>query len=193
MRKLRNGTKVFIAGSRRLSQLGSDVKRRIDNIVDKGFTVIVGDADGADKAVQRYLNGRNYANVEVFCMKGNCRNNVGGWPTRAITAADPGHRDFAYYSTKDRAMAEEADYGLMLWDGRSRGTLTNIVHLVREGKPVVVYLAPDRSFYTLRGSDHLAEMLGSFDPAAISRIDHELHALAKSSGSTRKVEAALLF
>jgi hypothetical protein len=193
MRRVRSGTKVFIAGSRRLSQLNSDVKRRIDNIVDKGFTVIVGDANGVDKAVQRYLNGRNYTHVEVFCMKGDCRNNVGGWPTRAITAADTGRRDFAYYSTKDRAMAEEADYGLMLWDGRSRGTLTNIVHLVREGKPVVVYLAPDRSFYTLRGSDHLAEMLGSFDPTAISRIDHELQALAISSASTRKVEAALLF
>jgi hypothetical protein len=48
-------TKVFIGGSRRLSQLNKDLKGRLDNIVERGFTVIVGDANGADKAVQRYL------------------------------------------------------------------------------------------------------------------------------------------
>ncbi len=193
MKSMRSKTKVFIAGSRRLSRVSKDVKRRIDNIVEKGFTVIVGDANGVDKAVQRYLNGRRYNNVVVFCMEGGCRNNVGDWPARTITAADPGRRDFAYYSTKDRAMVEEADYGLMLWDGRSRGTLTNIVHLIRQGKPVVVYIAADRSFYTLRESDHLAEMLGRFDRAALQRIDRELQAVAIGSGASRKVDTAPLF
>jgi hypothetical protein len=193
MRRIRNGTKVFIAGSRRLSRLNNDVRRRIDNIVDKGFTVIVGDANGVDKAVQRYLSSRKYSNVVVFCMEGGCRNNVGDWPTRAIKAADPGRRDFTYYSTKDRAMAEEADYGLMLWDGRSRGTLTNIVHLVRDGKAVVVYIASDRSFYTLRRSDHLVEILARFDPAALRRIDRELQAAAMGSSSSRKADTPPLF
>ena len=96
MRRIRKGTKVFIAGSRRLSRLNNDVKRRIDNIVDKGFPVIVGDANGVDKAVQQYLSSRNYTNVVVFCMEGGCRNNVGAWPMRTIRAADPGRRDIAY-------------------------------------------------------------------------------------------------
>jgi hypothetical protein len=65
----------------------------------------------------------------------------------------------------------------MLWDGRSRGTLTNIVHLVREGKPVVVYVAPERSFYTLRQCSQLAEMVNRFDPSALARINGELEAL----------------
>ena len=193
MRSIRNRTKVFIAGSRRLSRLNNDVKRRINNIVDKGFTVIVGDANGVDKAVQQYLSSRNYTNVVVFCMEGGCRNNVGDWPMRTIRAADPGWRDFAYYATKDRAMTEEADYGLMLWDGKSRGTLTNVVHLVRKGKAVVVYIAPDRSFYTLRRSDHLAEILARFDPAALHRIDRELQAVAMGSSSSRKVDTTPMF
>src|SRR5271157_1444162 len=113
MRTLRNGTKVFVAGSRRLSRLNTDVKSRLDNIMEKGFTVVVGDANGADKAVQQYLAGRGYQQVVVFCMSGKCRNNVGHWPTREI-GATPGARGFAYFSTKDRAMGEEADYGLML-------------------------------------------------------------------------------
>lgn len=193
MTRIRNETKVFIAGSRRLSRLNKDVRRRIDNIVDKRLTVIVGDANGVDKAVQQYLSSKNYSNVVVFCMGGGCRNNVGDWPTRTIMAADPARRDFAYYSTKDRAMAEEADYGLMLWDGRSRGTLTNIIHLVRGGKPVVVYIAPGRSFYTLRGSDHLAEILTRFDPAVLRRIDRELQAVAVGRSFSRKLDNAQLF
>lgn len=189
----RNGTKVFIGGSRRLSRLNKDVKRRINNIVDKGFTVIVGDANGVDKAVQQYLSSRKYSNVIVFCMEGGCRNNVGDWPTRTIRAADPGRRDFVYYSTKDRAMTGEADYGLMLWDGRSRGTLTNIVHLIREGKAVVVYIAPDRSFYTLRRSDDLGEILARFDPTALRRIDRELQTVTMGTSSGHKGDTATLF
>jgi hypothetical protein len=193
MTRMNNGTKVFIAGSRRLSRLNKEVRRRIDNIVDKGFTVIVGDANGVDKAVQRYVSDRHYSNVVVFCMEGGCRNNVGRWPTRTIAAADPLRRDFAYYSTKDRAMVEEADYGLMLWDGRSRGTLRSIVDLVRKTKPVVVYIAPNRSFYTLRQSDDLIEMLGRVDPAALHRVDLELQTFAIGGSSNRKSHSVPLF
>jgi hypothetical protein len=193
MTEMKNETKVFIAGSRRLSRLTPNVRRRIDNIVDKGFTVIVGDANGADKSVQQYLNGRHYTHVIVFCMEGGCRNNIADWPTRTIKAADPGRRDFAYYSTKDRAMASEADFGLMLWDGQSRGTLTNIVHLVRQGKPVVVYIAPNKSFRTVRQSDQLTEMLKCFDSNAFHRIDRELQAVETSASTSRKVVTAPLF
>jgi len=127
----------------------------LDNIIGKGLTVIVGDANGADRAIQSYLASKNYDKVEVFCMAGGCRNNVGNWLTRVITVRPESRRDFAYYSTKDRAMGEEADYALMLWDGKSRGTLTNIRDLVRQEKPVVVYLAPSKTFVTLRDSGEL--------------------------------------
>ena len=90
-----------------------DVKRRIDNIIDSGFAILVGDANGADKAVQRYLADRQYQNVTVFCVTGDCRNNVGHWRTRDISApADA--RGFAFYTVKDRAMADDATHGLML-------------------------------------------------------------------------------
>lgn len=183
---MKNGKKVFIAGSRRLARLNSEVKERLGNIVDRGLMVIVGDANGADKAVQNYLHSRHYSNARVFYMEGGCRNNIGGWPTQKIAAADPSRHDFAYYSTKDREMAREADYGLMLWDGQSRGTLRNIVDLGRQGKSAVVYVAPAKSFWALRQSNDLAEMLSQVDPAALDRIDPELKSLAVTSGSTHK-------
>ena len=90
-------------------------------------------------------------------------------------------------------MSEAADYGLMLWDGRSRGTLTSVVHLVRQGKPVVVYVAPEHSFYTLRQSSQLGEMLNRFDPSALARIDGELQALQAPVSPNRKIDTAPLF
>lgn len=53
-------------------------------------------------------------------MTANCRNNVGGGPSQAI-AAPQGARGFAYYSVKDQAMVDAAEYGLMHWDGESKG------------------------------------------------------------------------
>lgn len=43
------------------------MKERLDNIVKNGFPILVGDANGADKAVQKHLSGVAYADVEVFC------------------------------------------------------------------------------------------------------------------------------
>lgn len=183
--------KVFIAGSRRLSRLGADVWRRIDNIIDRGFAVLVGDANGVDKAVQQYLVNRRYANVMVFCMEGGCRNNVGDWETRIVASPDPSRRDFAHYSTKDREMVREADYGLMLWDGRSRGTLTSAVDLVRNGKPVVVYLAPEKSFHEVRDSDQLANLLKRVDPSVLEVLDGDLQSFALHTHAIRSGSARL--
>lgn len=167
--------KIFIAGSRRLLRLSSDVRQRLDNIVEKGMTVLVGDANGADKAVQQHLAERRYSNVTVFCMQGHCRNNIGAWPTRQIEAADPAKRDFAYFSTKDRAMASEASHGLMIWDGESRGTFTNILNLVREAKPVVVYLSRQKTFHTIRENRDLSMLLEQSDPLSRLRFETLLH------------------
>jgi hypothetical protein len=38
-----------------------------------------------------------------------------------------GARGFAYYATKDQVMVDDAEYGLMLWDGESKGTLNSVI------------------------------------------------------------------
>ena len=81
--------KVFIGGSRRLSRLNPKIRKRLDRIIQGGLEVLVGDANGADKAVQRYFKDLKYFNVRVFCMSGRCRNNLGNWPTEEITAPNP--------------------------------------------------------------------------------------------------------
>src|SRR5947209_6472057 len=108
--------KLFMGGSRRVSSLPASVEYRIDHIIiATGLSVLVGDADGADKAFQSYLYKREYQNVEVFCSGSSPRNNVGGWPLRCIEAARPAGT-VGFYTAKDRAMADEATAGFMVWD-----------------------------------------------------------------------------
>lgn len=68
--------RVFFGGSRRLSRLDYQVKGRLDEIIRKQLPVIIGDANGADKAVQDYFHQHAYRQVEVFCTEGRCRNNA---------------------------------------------------------------------------------------------------------------------
>ena len=166
-------TKVFIAGSRHLSRLTADVKGRIDTMVEKGFTILVGDANGADKAVQRYLADKGYGNVIVHCMAEHCRNNVASWPTREVVAPK-GARGFTYYATKDQVMVDEAEYGLMLWDGESKGTLNSVINMVRQEKPVVVYLAPTKAFQSIRSTDDVVDLLSKCTRESVNRFEREL-------------------
>ena len=56
---------VFVAGSRQISRPPAAVKTRLDTMIQKGFQILVGDANGADKTIQRYLADKSYPNVLV--------------------------------------------------------------------------------------------------------------------------------
>jgi len=143
---------VFIGGSRHLSRLSPEVKGRLHNITTSGARVVVGDADGADKAVQKFLHDASYKNVIVFCSGDNCRNNLGQWETRHIRTSKHA-KGFDFYATKDREMAREADFGLMIWDGKSAGTVLNILRLIRADKKAVLINVPDKQTTTFKASD----------------------------------------
>jgi hypothetical protein len=160
-------TKVFIGGSRRISKLNEDIRARLDSIIEKEFPILVGDASGADKAVQSYLQSRSYKNVEVFCMRGNCRNNLGNWKQREVDSSN-GARGREYYTLKDEQMTKKSTIGLMLWDGESRGTLANAARLLHQEKKVVVYLAKSGEFLTLRTKSDLRSLDAA--PQRIRRV-----------------------
>ena len=103
-------TSVFVAGSRAISKLNDQIKERLDNIMSQQLSVLVGDAYGADKAVQAYLAKCNYSDVIVYSMQA-CRNNVGDWPVRRHSGSSKDKHDRHYYGIKDLAMAKEADCG----------------------------------------------------------------------------------
>jgi hypothetical protein len=137
----------------------------LDDLIRRGCTILVGDANGADKAVQGHLARCGYRAVVVYCMD-HCRNNVGGWPTSRVKM--PGARkDFSYYSAKDLSMAQDATCGVMLWDGKSKGTLLNIERLIGLGKKTLVYFAPEKAFHVLSSDQDLRELLNRCDQAGL--------------------------
>jgi hypothetical protein len=165
--------KVFIGGSRKLSRLNRAIKERADNIVGQDFQILIGDANGADKAIQKYLAEKGYKNVIVFCMGDTCRNNLGKWETKAIIS-NRNKKDFGYFSVKDKEMSEQADYGFMLWDGKSKGTLNNIINTLQRSKYVLVYFSPNKEFFTLKSASDLERLLQKCDQTAVQRFNHAL-------------------
>jgi hypothetical protein len=148
---------VFFGGSRAVSKLNAPLRARIDDFMQRGDTILIGDANGADKAVQEYLAASGYRKVTVFCVQ-ECRNNVGAWPTRNVKPPSD-RRDFSYYSAKDFVMAQEAKCGVMLWDAKSKGTLQNMMNLVGAGKRTLVYFAPTKDFHVLTTEQDLQALL----------------------------------
>ncbi len=162
--------KIFFGGSRRLTRLNHAVQERAENIIAQGYTVLIGDANGADKSMQRYLAEKNYQNVIVFCMGSVCRNNIGHWQTRYITT-DKDKKGFGYYSIKDQKMSEEATYGFMMWDAKSKGTLNNIINLLERQKKVLVYLSSEKEFYNLKNAEDLRILLEHCDKETLGRFE----------------------
>lgn len=164
---------VFIGGSIRLSRLNDDIRQRIDNIMRKGYSVLIGDANGVDKAVQQYLFDKNYRNVFVYCVGEKCRNNVGLWKTKWVKEHSK-VKDFHYYMIKDLEMVKDTDYGFMIWDTKSKGTLNNIVNLLQEHKTVIVYVSKDKKFYTLRALSDLEKLLAKCDKNSLESLKRKL-------------------
>ncbi len=134
---------VFIGGSRHVSKLTAQVKERLNNVINNGHRVVVGDANGADKAVQKHLLEANYEKVTVFCSGENPRNNLGEWKIHSVVPPN-GVKGFHFYAAKDREMAQAADFGLMIWDGKSPGTVLNVLRLIRAGKISVLINVPEK-------------------------------------------------
>lgn len=165
-------TTVFVGGSRRVNRLNSDVRSRLAAIAEKELQVVVGDASGADKAVQGYFRDIGYGRVAVYCTGETCRNNLGGWPTTHVAPpSNTKRKDRAFFSLKDRAMSGVATHGLMLWDGDSVGTLANVVRLQRAQCPVVVYLSHEKRFVEVRSYKDLLLISKSGPPGILQRVE----------------------
>jgi hypothetical protein len=165
--------------------------QRIDNILEKNYQILIGDANGADKAVQKYLFEKDYKNVVVFCMGNQCRNNIGRWQSEHIHAAK-GKNGFDYYSTKDLKMAMESDYGFMIWDAISKGTLNNIINLLKINKKTLVYFCPEEKFYDVRMFDDLKGILSRCSKESLEKFEKDLN-LSETLNTASCVQPALNF
>ena len=151
-------TKVFLSGSRSISRLSPAVRERLENIMERAMPVIIGDANGADKALQLCLANAAYEPVTIFAAGDRCRNNMGAWEIRFINAG-AGLKGRDFYAQKDKAMAKEAGYGFILWDGESPGSISNALELIHQAKPALIWFAPEKTFYTIKNIPDLEGLL----------------------------------
>jgi len=158
----------------------------LDDLIQKGCTILIGDANGADRAVQQHFANRGYRKVIVYCMD-RCRNNAGNWELRPISSATA-KRDFSYFAQKDLVMAREARCGVMFWDGKSKGTLNNIHNLLHDRKKVLVYLSTHKVFHKLSDEIDLKTLLAQCNR---EQIDLAHRALDNSDASLHRRQMSL--
>lgn len=174
-------TTVFIAGSLSIKHLDEKVQERIMNIVHQNFDVIVGDADGVDTSIQRFLLDVKYPRVTVFCTGDKPRNNLGNWTVQRIPSYHrPGSR--AFFAAKDLAMAKAADNGLMIWDTKSTGTLSNIIELLSLDKTSWAFVNKVRALHAIKNVESLETLLDYMSPPARLKADTKI-------GLAEKVQA----
>lgn len=150
--------KVFIAGAKAIHSLDKLVLQRLNSIYQKGFEVLVGDCNGVDTSVQMFFANLKCSNVTVYASNGIARNNIGNWNVKAIDVP-PNLTGFDYYKQKDIAMAEDADYGFMIWDAQSKGTLNNIVNLLLRNKKVLIYIEPAKKMTSVKSLEEMDRLV----------------------------------
>jgi hypothetical protein len=164
---------VFIAGSIAIKKLHRDFCLRIENAVKSGLEIVVGDADGADTSIQNELFKLSAKLVTVYCTGDQPRNNVGDWPVHYVSSnAEPGSR--AYFTAKDVEMARVADFGLMVWDTKSPGTLSNVIELLRRNRKSVVYINRDKIFETISETKSLHHLISIMSPIARQKAEEKI-------------------
>jgi len=123
--------KLLLMGSSafKARELPVEVKKRIDQAIERRVTIIVGEALGANRLYQDYLKSKGYRNVIVGHAV-RLRYNAGNW------------KDVQYgrdLKERERKMIEDCDSAVVIWMNNSGVIAKNLELLKRLGKPTFVY------------------------------------------------------
>ena len=170
--------KIFISGSRQIKVLHKSVIERIDWIIDKQYSIIVGDADGVDSSIQSYLHSKKMEDVIVYCTGSKPRNNIGKWPVKNVeTSSQPGTRD--YFTAKDLVMAADCNYGFMIWNAMSPGTLSNVIELLSYGKYSRIFVNKEKEFYPIKNIFDFETLTKVMSEKAIEKAETKINLTKK--------------
>lgn len=138
--------KVFISGSRSQTEIPENVQQSLELIIKNNIDVLIGDSDkGVDKEIIDYFRGA-YNQLEVFSIKSKPRVEIEKEWKQRIVKPDVSLKPQQQQMLKDRIMADEADWGLAIFDPITKnrygtmqvssGTLRNTIHLLLSNKIV---------------------------------------------------------
>ena len=142
------GKKVFISGSRSQKEIPLSVQKSLDLIRKQNIKVLIGDSEkGVDNEIIDYLRlPPKYTSVQVYTINQKPRVKVEDeWETKIIQS-DSALKPQEKQMVKDRAMADEADWGLAIFRPITKnrygaiqvssGTLRNTIQMLLNNKAV---------------------------------------------------------
>jgi len=133
--------KVFISGSISIKKLPVVVEESLDNIFKEGMEILVGDADGIDTMVQNYCKRANYGKVTVYSIYPTPRYMVNGFNKKYIKPKSDSKKERELQKEKDEAMTLDSEYSFVIWDGKSKGSFSNVVRALENNKKIKLYLS----------------------------------------------------
>jgi hypothetical protein len=137
---------IVLGGSRHIEKIPNEVLELISDYVGKNYNFLIGDASGSDSAFQYFFAKEKYQKVRIFSSAGYIRNNLGNWNWELIDSGLKSKSN-AVHAFKDRHMCKLSNFGIMIWDCQSAGTLSNVIDLVRQGENCFIWVAPDSDLY----------------------------------------------
>lgn len=157
----------------RIKNINKSVIGRIENIVQENFTILIGDANGVDSSVQQILANIKYKNVKVYCTGNRPRNNIGKWDSMPVYS-DHKPKTRLYFTAKDIKMATDCDFGLMVWDSKSTGTLSNVYELLKNKKTSVVFVNKLKQFFNVSNSTEFEKLVSVMSESAFNKADKKI-------------------
>lgn len=165
--------KIFISGSMRIKRIDKKVEERIDNIINSNFPILLGDAEGVDTSVQELVKSKGYNNVIIYCSGEHVRNNIGRWKVKKIKT-DYKENSRLFFTAKDIKMAKECDYGLMVWDSKSTGTLNNVYELLSLGKKSLVFVNKIKEFVRVTSFAEFEKLTSFMSKSDFEKADKKI-------------------
>lgn len=181
----KNSLKIMVGGSLHLRSLPEALRSELEDLVEGDTTFLVGDAAGIDAHFQRLFMQWRVSKVLVHFSGLEPRYNLGGWPLRRIDSGLKS-KSAAMHGAKDRVMVASADRGLMVWDGSSVGTITNILDLAGSLKPWSLWLVDGDSATTIKTVEELRRLFPEVVLEAEKRL---VAARRRAEKAARKAEA----
>lgn len=138
---------VFISGSISLSSLPNDVKESLRKIEAQNLQVLIGDAKGVDNLIQKELKEDNYTNVIVNTIYETPRNIVSNhFKIHRVDYDKSLKSEREKQTQKDKFMTMRSDYSLIIWDGKSIGSYSNIKRAFDNNKKTKVFYTVQNRF-----------------------------------------------
>ncbi|MFX0167962.1 MAG: hypothetical protein ACFE89_01285 [Candidatus Hodarchaeota archaeon] len=110
-------------------ELPPEVKAQLDSALTKQWTILVGEAPGANRAFQDYLCSKGYQKVIVGHAR-SIRYNAGNWTTTQYGDN---------VTEREKGMIDACDEALIIWVNHSSVIATNLERLKLAGKPTFLY------------------------------------------------------